>query len=93
MQTSLTGIAKKAKQNKRHRFGNLYGMLNKEALLQAWRDINRKAAVGVDKETVEEFEKNLKANLNTLAEELKSKRYKNWLNESIYRKEMDNEGL
>lgn len=84
MQTSLTGIAKKAKQDKKHRFSNLYRMLNKAALLQAWKDINRKAAAGVDRETAEEFEKNLEANLDTLAEELKSKRYKARLVKRVY---------
>ncbi len=76
MQTSLWGIARKAKQQKNHRFGNLYGLLNKEALYLAWKDINRKAATGVDGETVMEFGRNLDANLDTIVEELKSKRYK-----------------
>lgn len=76
MQTSLRGIAKKAKQNKNYRFGNLYGLLNKDALYLAWKDINKKAAVGVDKETAEEFGKNLDANLEAVVEELKSKKYK-----------------
>lgn len=84
MQTSLSGIAKKAKQNKEHRFGNLYGMLNKEALLQAWKDINRKAATGVDRETATEFGRNLEANIDTLVEELKSKRYKARLVKRVY---------
>lgn len=51
MQTSLRGIAKKAKQQKNHRFGDVYRLLDKNALYHAWNDINRKAAVGVDKET------------------------------------------
>jgi group II intron reverse transcriptase/maturase len=76
MQTSLRGIARKAKQNKNHRFGNLYGLLNKDALYLAWRELNRKAATGVDGETVKDFEKNLDRNLETIVEELKSKRYK-----------------
>jgi len=76
MQTSLRGIARKAKQDSKYRFGNLYGMLNKQALYLAWLDINKKAATGVDKETAKEFEKNLEANLEALVEELKSKRYK-----------------
>ena len=32
VQTSLLGIAKKAKSQKRYRFRNLYGMLNEELL-------------------------------------------------------------
>jgi len=76
MQTSLRGIARKAKQNKKYQFGNLYGLLNKEALYQAWRDINKKSAVGVDNESAKEFRNNLDKNLEDLLEELKSKRYK-----------------
>jgi len=76
MQTSLRGIARKAKQKKNHKFGNLYGLLNKEALYLAWKEINRKAATGVDGETAKDFERNLEVNLDTIVEELKSKRYK-----------------
>ena len=76
MQTSLRGIARKAKQNGNYKFGNLYGLLNKGALYQAWKDINKKAAVGIDKETAKEFGSNLDEKLEELVEELKSKRYK-----------------
>lgn len=76
MQTSLRGIARTAKQKRNYKFGNLYGLLNKEALYQAWKDINKKSAVGIDKETAKEFGKNLDEKLEELVEELKSKRYK-----------------
>jgi len=76
MQTSLRGIAIKAKQKKNHKFGNLYRLLNKDALYLAWKEINKKAATGVDGETAMEFERNLDANLDTIVEELKSKKYK-----------------
>lgn len=76
MQTSLREIATKAKQNKKYRFGNLYGLLDKNALYTAWRDINKKAAAGVDKVTAREFGENLDHNLNELLEELKGKKYK-----------------
>jgi len=33
MRTSLQGIARKAKENKRHRFRDLYRVLNEEGLL------------------------------------------------------------
>ena len=49
MQTSLQGIAKKAKLNKKHRFRDLYGILNEENLLDSWRYLNNKAASGVDR--------------------------------------------
>ena len=84
MQTSLRGIARKAKQIRKYRFGNLYGLLNKEALYLAWKDINKKAAPGVDKETAKEFEINLDANIDVLLEELKSKKYKAKLVKRVY---------
>jgi len=76
MQTSLRGIAEKAKQDKHYRFGNLYGMLNKSALYCAWNGLNKKAAAGVDKETARTFSRELTGNLDTLVEELRSTQYK-----------------
>lgn len=76
MQTSLRGIARKAKQEKKYKFGNLYGMLNKEALYLAWKEINKKASAGIDKETAKDFERNLSENLENMVAELKSKTYK-----------------
>ena len=74
----------KAKQNKNYRFGNLYGLINKEALYQAWKDINKKSATGIDKETASEFGSNLDKNIKELVEELKSKRYKAKLVKRVY---------
>lgn len=76
MQTSLWGIAEKAKQDKHYRFGNLYGMLNKSALYCAWNGLNKRAAAGVDRETARTFSKDLTVNQDTLVEELRSKQYK-----------------
>ncbi|SET61843.1 group II intron reverse transcriptase/maturase [Natronincola peptidivorans] len=76
MQTSLRGITRKAKQERDYRFGNLYGLLDKNALYIAWKEINKKASAGVDKVTAKEFEKNLDQNLNELLEDLKKKTYK-----------------
>ena len=36
MQTSLKAIAQKAVNDKKHRFGNLYGVLNKDTLRSAF---------------------------------------------------------
>ena len=47
-QTSLRGIANKAKANKQHRFQNLYRCLNKSLLRESWRELNKDAASGVD---------------------------------------------
>lgn len=93
MQTSLRGIARKAKQDKKYRFGNLYGLLDKDALYLAWREINKKSAAGVDKETAKEFAVKLDENLESMVEELKSKRYKAKLVKRVYipKKQWENE--
>ena len=72
MLTSLQGIAKKAKEQKKHRFQDLYRMLNEEFLLDCWRDIRKDAAYGVDKVSAEEYEQNVR----DLVERLKRGRYR-----------------
>jgi group II intron reverse transcriptase/maturase len=75
-QTSLRGIANKAKADKQHRFRDLYRCLNAEYLLNCWPDLNKKAASGVDRVTAEEYAKDLHTNIQLLAERLKLKRYR-----------------
>ena len=75
-QTSLRGIANKAKANKQHRFQDLYRCLNKSLLQESWKDLKKDAASGVDKVTAAEYLENLDSNLETLVERLKSKRYR-----------------
>jgi RNA-directed DNA polymerase len=74
--TSLRGIANKAKADKRHRFRDLYRCLNAELLLHCWRDLNKAAASGVDGVSAAAYAENLHANIEALAERLKSKRYR-----------------
>jgi RNA-directed DNA polymerase len=74
--TSLWGIASKAKADKQHRFRDLYRCLTAELLLHAWSDLNKDAASGVDKVTADMYAENLAANIQALAERLKSKRYR-----------------
>ncbi len=76
MQTSLLGIAEKAKQDKKYRFGNLYELIDKKGLYEAWRQINKGAASGVDGESAKQFKENLEYNLDEIVEQLKGKRYK-----------------
>ena len=75
-QTSLRGIANRAKARKHHRFKDLYRELNADFLRSCWRDLNKKAASGVDGVTVAAYQENLEANLQTLAERLKTKTYR-----------------
>ena len=76
MQTSLQGIAKKAKQNKKHRFRDLYRLLNEENLLDCWGYLNNQAAAGVDRISAQEFEADLSDNISQLVKSLKEKRYR-----------------
>jgi len=76
MQTSLQGIAKRAKLNKKHRFRDLYRLLNEENLQDSWKYLNSKAASGVDRISMKEFEANLLTNIKGLVKSLKEKRYR-----------------
>jgi len=76
MQTSLQGIAKKAKLNKKYRFRDLYRLLNEENLLDSLKYLNNKAASGVDRISMKEFEANLLTNIQGLVTSLKEKRYR-----------------
>jgi hypothetical protein len=74
--TFLRAIATKAKACQQHRFQDLYRYLDAEFLLYCWGDLNQEAASGVDGVTAAEYAKDLQANLQGLAERLKTKRYR-----------------
>ena len=76
MQTSLRGIAKRAKENPNLRFGNLYSLLNEANLRWCFPQLNRKAAPGVDAVDYETFESELDGNINRMVDELKTGSYK-----------------
>ena len=74
--TSLRGIADKARRAPKHRFRNLYGMLNEAYLHECWRWVRKNAASGVDRVSAREYERDLTANIQALVERLKQKRYR-----------------
>jgi len=76
VQTSLLGIAKKARSDKRYRFRNLYRELNEELLLDSWRLLRKDAALGADRVSAAEYEANLEENIHQLVERLKRKSYR-----------------
>ncbi len=76
MQTSLLGIANKAKSDQQYRFRNLYRELNEELLLDSWRLLRKDAALGVDRVSATEYEANLGENIHQLVERLKRKSYR-----------------
>jgi RNA-directed DNA polymerase len=76
MTTFLQGIAKKAQEQPKHRFGNLYELLNEPFLKECWRDIRKEAASGVDRMSAQDYERNLDENIHHLVERLKRKQYR-----------------
>jgi len=76
MQTSLRGIANKAKMNFRHRFGNLYSLLNEVSLHWCFPQMNKKASPGVDAVDYEEYKSELDSNIARTVTELKRSSYK-----------------
>lgn len=76
VQTSLQGIAEKAKKEQSHRFQNLFGMLNVSFIGACWQKLNKKSAVGVDRVSAQEYELNLQEHIQDLVERLKGNRYR-----------------
>jgi RNA-directed DNA polymerase len=74
--SSLLAIGQKAKAEPKHRFEDLYGMINTEMLIECFHLLKRRAAPGVDGMTVSEYEKGLTGRIEELVERLKSKRYR-----------------
>jgi len=74
-QTSLCGIATRAKTCKDHRFQDLYRMLDAGLLPQCWDEINKDSAGGVDEVTAADYGQALMENVQDLAGRLKAKRY------------------
>ena len=75
-QTSLWGISNKAKLSKRHRFQNLYQLLDEELLLNCWPTLNKKASSGVDDVTWHMYAQDLQSNVKALLKKLKTKQYR-----------------
>lgn len=76
MQTSLRGIASRAKADAKHKFGNLYGLLNERNLHWCFQQLNKKASPGVDETSWHDYAENIDVNINELASSLKKKAYK-----------------
>jgi RNA-directed DNA polymerase len=76
VQTSLRAIAQKAASQKRHRFRDLYRLLDEEMLKDCWRSIRKDAAYGVDRVSAQEYEEHLGENIRALVEKLKRKSYR-----------------
>jgi len=76
MTTALDDIAFKAHTHPKHRFQNLYGLLNTDRLYQSWGQLNKQAAPGIDGITINHYQQRLSENINRLSHELKQKCYR-----------------
>ena len=74
--SSLLDLRKKARAEKKYRFRHLYTLLNEELLYRSFHELKKSAATGVDKVTWWQYESDLKANIDSLVERLKQKRYR-----------------
>lgn len=77
--TFLQTLSIKAGTAKAHRFQNLYGSLNESLLHQAWGNLNKRGAPGVDQVTITQYEEHLGENIKRLVERLKRDEYRSRL--------------
>ncbi len=76
MKTKLNAIALKAQTHPRHRFQNLYGLLDAEMLEGSWGQLNKQSAPGLDGVTPREYQQSLSENIERLSDQLKRKQYR-----------------
>lgn len=77
--TFLQALSIKAGTAKAHRSQNLYGSLNESLLYEAWSNLNKRGAAGVDKVSIAQYGENLGENIKRLVERLKRDEYRSRL--------------
>ena len=76
MKTTLLSIAIKAHTHPKHRFQNLYGMLDSEFLTQSWGQLNKQAAAGIDGISIAKYKSKLPENIQRLTQQLRNKSFR-----------------
>ena len=76
MKTTLLSIAIKAHTHPKHRFQNLYGMLDADFLNQSWGQLNKKAAAGIDGISIAKYQSKLPENIQRLSQQLRNKSFR-----------------
>lgn len=76
LQTSLRGIAERARRDGKAQFRDLYRLLNEGNLRDCFYQLRKSAAPGVDHVTFGEYERDLDANLADLVGRLVAKQYR-----------------
>jgi group II intron reverse transcriptase/maturase len=76
VETKLLRIADKARSDRKLRFTSLFHLMNEEYLRERFTGLRKNAAVGVDKQTKEEYAVNLEENILLLVERLHKMSYR-----------------
>jgi retron-type reverse transcriptase len=76
MSTQLSQIAKKAKLDRTVRFTSLAHLLTPEFLTETWGMMTRRAASGIDGESTEQFESELKQRVEEICAQLRAGAYR-----------------
>ena len=76
MTTALHAIAFKAQTHPKHRFQNLYGLLDADLLVQSWGQLNKQSASGIDGVKPSDFKQRLSENIERLSHQLKQKQFR-----------------
>lgn len=76
MTTELLAIACKAQSHPKHRFQNLYRLLDKRLLAASWGKLNKASAPGIDGITADTYKLKLNHHLTTLHHCLANKSYR-----------------
>jgi RNA-directed DNA polymerase len=76
MSSTLIALNRKAQESPEHRFRDLYGLLDLQALYGSFAQLRKDAAPGVDGVTYGQYAENLDENLQCLLDRLKAKRYR-----------------
>ena len=74
--STLIALNRKAVENPKHRFKDLYRQINLQALYESFHKLKRNAAPGTDGVTYDAYGEHLDENLRGLLERLKGKRYR-----------------
>ena len=76
LSTKLNRLSEIARQNPTLKFTSLAHLLDKECLIESYRELNSRAVPGIDRVTYKEYGKDLEPNIEGLIDRLKSGKYK-----------------
>ena len=73
METKISRIAQRAKENPKEIFTSIYHLINEELLIECHKELEKNKATGQDGISKDEYEENLEGNIRQLAKKLRNK--------------------